>query len=61
MQLKKLADLWAQDDETTYFAAARKAVEESERLLREGTAREFGGDAAAWSTDTLRADVNSRG
>jgi monovalent cation:proton antiporter-2 (CPA2) family protein len=56
--LRELGKLWGQD-ETVYFAAARRALEESERLLRqEGGGRLVTDDG--WDTETLRAEVNAR-
>jgi glutathione-regulated potassium-efflux system ancillary protein KefC len=43
-----------------FLAAARDALNETERLLKEEAGRRFG-DQHAWDNETLRADVNSRG
>lgn len=57
--LRRLASLFGQDDDKAFFAAARDALAETERLLREETERKFGSDHA-WDNDSLRAEVASR-
>lgn len=57
--LEKLADLWNADDETAYFAAAKRAREEVEKLLRGDVAPEAERDAG-WDTESLRADFGGR-
>ena len=57
--IANLASLWGKDQKQ-FFAAAREALQETERLLREESGRKFGSDHA-WDTDTLRGDASSRG
>jgi len=57
--ISSLARLWG-TDQKQFFAAAREALQETERLLREESGRKYGSDHA-WDTDTLRRDVGSRG
>jgi glutathione-regulated potassium-efflux system ancillary protein KefC len=56
--LKRLAKLYGGDPKVL-FAAARQALEESEQLMR-SESDHFGSDQA-WDTETLRADLGSRG
>ncbi len=58
--LEKLADLWNADDESAYFAAAKRAREEVESLLRGDVAREEGPADPGWDTESLRADFGGR-
>lgn len=57
--LEKLADLWNADDESAYFAAAKRAREEVEKLLRGDVVPEDPADAG-WDTASLRADFGKR-
>jgi monovalent cation:proton antiporter-2 (CPA2) family protein len=57
--IETLAGMWGKDDKA-YFAAARRALEESERLLREEGARPFTADAG-WDNEVLRAEPECRG
>jgi glutathione-regulated potassium-efflux system ancillary protein KefC len=57
--IKALAPLFGQDQKA-FFAAARQALEETERLLREESGRKFG-DEHGWDTESLRSDAASRG
>lgn len=57
--IEKLVALWGKD-EKLYFAAAREALAESERLLR-GEDTTVLHAAAGWDNEALRADLESRG
>jgi glutathione-regulated potassium-efflux system ancillary protein KefC len=57
--VQSLAPLFGRD-EKAFFAAARQALEETERLLRDETGRKFGDDHA-WDNESLRSDAGSRG
>jgi monovalent cation:proton antiporter-2 (CPA2) family protein len=57
--VKGLEALWGQDRKV-YFAAARNALEETERLMQAEGKRPFAADEG-WDNETLRGDVNSRG
>jgi voltage-gated potassium channel Kch len=56
--IRHLASLLGQD-QTVLFAAARQALEEQEKLLREEAHHPFNTDVA-WDTDTLRTEGASR-
>ena len=56
--VKHLATLYGQDQKK-FFEAARDALAETERLLREESTRTF--QAPGWDNDTLRADAAPRG
>ncbi len=55
----RLAKLYGQDSKL-FFAAARDALAETERLLREESGRKFD-HADGWDNESLRADGSSRG
>jgi glutathione-regulated potassium-efflux system ancillary protein KefC len=58
---QSLEALWGKDkDEKAYFAAARAALQETERLMKQENTRTFGADDG-WDNEPLRADVTSRG
>jgi voltage-gated potassium channel Kch len=57
--IRALAPLFGQD-EKAFFAAAREALEQTEKLLREESGRKFG-DEHSWDTESLREDASSRG
>jgi glutathione-regulated potassium-efflux system ancillary protein KefC len=60
---RNLTKLYSQPekDQNAYFAAARDALRETERLMKEESTRKFGGDLHGWDNESLRADVTSRG
>src|SRR4029453_1244599 len=57
---RNLAKLWGKGDKKEFFAAARTALAETERLIKVEAGRKFGGDQA-WDNEALRADAGSRG
>jgi glutathione-regulated potassium-efflux system ancillary protein KefC len=57
---RNLAKLWGKGDNKEFFAAARTALAETERLMKLEAGRKFGGDQA-WDNEALRADAGSRG
>jgi monovalent cation:proton antiporter-2 (CPA2) family protein len=57
--IKNLAKLYG-NDKSFYFAAARDALLQTERLMKEESGRGFGRDDA-WDNETLRADTAPRG
>jgi monovalent cation:proton antiporter-2 (CPA2) family protein len=58
--LNRLSTLFGQDQKVV-FAAARQALEETERLMHQESRRGFGNDDPGWDNESLRADVDSRG
>ncbi len=58
--LDELAEMWGKVERDVVFAAARKALEESERLMREEDPRTYGVKDGAWDNESLRAEVASR-
>jgi hypothetical protein len=56
---KRLEAVWGQDRKV-YFAAARSALQETERLMQGEDKRPFAADDG-WDNEPLRADVTSRG
>jgi glutathione-regulated potassium-efflux system ancillary protein KefC len=56
--VRKLAALYG-TDRTKFFEAARDALAETERLLREESSRKF--QAPGWDNETLKADATTRG
>lgn len=58
--LEELAQMWGRTEGDVYFAAARRALEESERLMREEDPRTYGDKDGAWNNESLRADLASR-
>jgi glutathione-regulated potassium-efflux system ancillary protein KefC len=54
--LEALGKLWDDPDESNYFAAARQAREEMERLLRQEKPSIYTDDSA-WDNESLRRDV----
>ena len=53
--LQELLELWG--DKESYFARARRGIEEAERLLREEDPVVYDERDAAWDNESLRADV----
>jgi glutathione-regulated potassium-efflux system ancillary protein KefC len=58
--VRGLAALYGKRDQKAYFAAARDALQETERLMKEEASRKFS-DAHGWDNESLRSDVSSRG
>ena len=56
---RRLEAMWGKDQKV-FFAAARSALEETERLMRTEDKRPYGSEEG-WDNETLRSDVNSRG
>lgn len=56
-ELDELGDLF-QGDRATYFARARAAMAEAERLMRDEDPTVFVEDDAGWNNDSLRAAAN---
>jgi monovalent cation:proton antiporter-2 (CPA2) family protein len=54
-EIEELAALW-DVDRATYFATARRAMEEAERLMRDEDPQVFQDRDAAWDNESLRAD-----
>jgi voltage-gated potassium channel Kch len=54
-EIDELAALWGSDLDT-YFASARRAMEEAERLMRDEDPQVFQERDAAWDNESLRAD-----
>jgi monovalent cation:proton antiporter-2 (CPA2) family protein len=61
--VQRLTTLYANrnDDRQAYFAAARDALKETERLMREEAKGNFSRENDAWDNESLRSDVASRG
>ena len=57
--LERLSDLWNPDDQSAYFAAAKRAREDVEALLR-GDLRPEDATDLGWDTASLRADLGAR-
>ena len=53
-EIEELAELWGQGE--TYFARARRAIEEAERLMRDEDPQVYEERDAAWDNESLRAD-----
>jgi glutathione-regulated potassium-efflux system ancillary protein KefC len=58
--VRGLAALYGKRDQKAYFAAARDALQETERLMKEEASRKLD-DGQAWDNESLRGDVTSRG
>ncbi|HUS68046.1 MAG TPA: monovalent cation:proton antiporter-2 (CPA2) family protein [Kofleriaceae bacterium] len=54
-EIEELAALWGSDLDT-YFATARRGMEEAERLMRDEDPQVFQERDAAWDNESLRAD-----
>jgi glutathione-regulated potassium-efflux system ancillary protein KefC len=54
-ELDELMKLWGDDE--TYFARARRAMEEAERLMRDEDPQVYVDRDAAWDNESLRADA----
>jgi monovalent cation:proton antiporter-2 (CPA2) family protein len=54
-ELAELAEVWGQGRDA-YFAKARRAIEEAERLMREEDPQVYVERDAAWDNESLRAD-----
>jgi monovalent cation:proton antiporter-2 (CPA2) family protein len=61
--VEKLTQLYAskEGDKAAYFAAARDALRETERLIREEAQGKFNREGDGWDNESLRADATSRG
>lgn len=57
--LQELEKLWGKD-EAQYFSAARKALDEAERLMREEDTALLNERDAAWDNESLREEVRER-
>ncbi len=55
-ELEELAKVWGTGDRSAYFARARQAMDEAERLMRDEDPVVFTERDAAWDNESLRAD-----
>ncbi|MBC7973976.1 MAG: cation:proton antiporter, partial [Myxococcales bacterium] len=55
-ELDELGDLWGRGDRAAYFARARGAMEEAERLMRDEDPTVYVESSGGWNNESLRAD-----